>query len=84
MTEPPQRVGAPSELADAQEMPGCVKGAVLVMAGLPIFFFRELPTLPLDALVYAHEKGGWGATLAVFLAFMLAISALCWGLLRLI
>ena len=82
--ESPRRVGAPSELADAEEMPAWVIGAVMVLVGVPLYVIKELPTLPLDALVFAHEKAGWlGALLTVVVMAALG-AALCWGLLSLL
>jgi hypothetical protein len=79
MSQPPEPVGAPSHLAEAEEMPGCVVSAVKLVFGLPIWLIRELPTLPLDGAVLAYEKGKiWG--LALYLGGLsILLGACCWA-----
>ena len=79
----PPTVGAPSELAEAHEMPGCVQNALIVAVGVPVFLFRELPTLPLDALVWAYEQKGLGAALVVLALLIVACGGLSVGMMRL-
>ncbi len=78
--DPPPTVGAPTELADAHEMPGCIQAGVTMIVAIPYLLFRELPTLPLDALVLAYERGGWRWTLAVLLGQVLLCGGLCGAL----
>ncbi|MFP4322522.1 MAG: hypothetical protein ACLFTK_08715 [Anaerolineales bacterium] len=76
---PTASVGAPSELADAHEMPGCIQGAVTMVYAIPYFLFRELPTLPLDVLVYAHERGGWRLALVALAGQLILCGGVCWA-----
>lgn len=78
--EPPPKVGAPAEYAAAEEMPGCVTAAVVFLASIPYFLFRELPTLPLDFGVLLYERFGWRAIVVYLIALILLVGAVCWFL----
>ncbi|HLA45273.1 MAG TPA: hypothetical protein VJZ27_17630, partial [Aggregatilineales bacterium] len=82
MSEPepssPRSLGASSELAAAEEMPGCVVGFVKAVYLVPLFFFRELPTLPLDFLVLAHERGGKIGVTLYLVTVTVLVAAACW------
>jgi|GEM_PF-5591896 len=86
MDEPPRMVGAPSEYADAEEMPGCVIALVTGLFAIPFFLFRELPTLPLDGFIFVNEKfGRVGAILYVLIVPPLLIALVagaCWWLIN--
>lgn len=78
MSEPPKTVGAPSELANAEEMPGCVVAMVKVWFAIPYFFFRELPTLPIDGFAVVYDRfGKWAA--AFYVVVVLGLVGACCG-----
>jgi hypothetical protein len=77
---PPDPVGAPSELAQAEEMPGWVVGAVKTLYAIPYFFLWELPTLPLDGFVLLQERFGNMVAGVYLLGLIGLVGALCWGL----
>ncbi|NJL94107.1 MAG: hypothetical protein HC915_10455 [Anaerolineae bacterium] len=59
MSEQPPPVGAPREVADAQEMPGCISGTLKVVVGIPILtmlLIREIITLPLDLALWVITR----------------------------
>lgn len=76
--DPPEFLGAPSELAEADEMPGCVTNGYLLVVGVPFWLIRELPTIPLDILAWADEKGGWRGVIIALLLMLMSLIAGLW------